>query len=47
VDLQDGTGRFATVDGSDDPPVLYLGEYVPFADLALEGLREFEGWPAP
>jgi hypothetical protein len=47
VDLHDGTGRFATLDGSDDPPTLYLGEFVAFDDLALEGLREFEGWPLP
>jgi hypothetical protein len=32
------------VDGSDHPPVLYVGEYVSFDDLALRNLREFEGW---
>ncbi|MBU6365894.1 MAG: DUF4178 domain-containing protein [Gemmatimonadetes bacterium] len=47
VDFRHDAGRFATLDGSEDPPVLYLGEYVDFADLALEGLRAFEGWPAP
>jgi len=47
VDLQDGTGRFATLDDSEHPPLLFLGEYVAFTDLALEGLRDFEGWPAP
>lgn len=47
VDFRHDAGLFATLDGSEDPPVLYLGEYVDFADLALEGLRAFEGWPAP
>ncbi|MBI5211293.1 MAG: DUF4178 domain-containing protein [Elusimicrobia bacterium] len=40
-----GPGReFATIDYSEDPPFLFLGEYVPFDELALTGLKEFEGW---
>lgn len=46
IDLLSDTGKLATVDFSDDPPVLYLGEYVEFEDLALRHLRTFEGWQA-
>lgn len=44
VDLMSDDGAFATVDGADQPPSLYLGEYVAFDDLALTSLRVFEGW---
>jgi hypothetical protein len=44
VDLQDADGGLATIDTSDTPPTVYAGEYVSFDDLALRGLREFEGW---
>lgn len=44
VDLVSDDGRFATVDGTEQPPLLYLGEYVTFDDLALQELRAFEGW---
>jgi hypothetical protein len=44
VDLVGDDGRFATVDGSETPPLLYLGETVNFDDLALTHLRAFEGW---
>jgi hypothetical protein len=46
IDCQNATGGFATIDGSEDPPLLYLGEYVDFDALALRGVREFEGWNA-
>ncbi|HSD10151.1 MAG TPA: DUF4178 domain-containing protein [Candidatus Binatia bacterium] len=40
-----GRGRsFATLDYSDDPPLVFLGEYVEFDDLALSGLRTLNGW---
>jgi hypothetical protein len=38
------TGKFATLDYSDDPPTLYLGESVAFDGLRLKNLRSFEGW---
>ena len=38
------TARFGTIDYSDDPPLLFLGEAVEFDDLHLKNLREFEGW---
>ena len=40
VDLKSPDGRFATLDYSEPAPLLYVGEYVAFADLALTGLRE-------
>jgi uncharacterized protein DUF4178 len=44
VDLRNATNAFATLDYSDDAPVLYLGESVSFDDLKLKNLRPFEGW---
>jgi Domain of unknown function (DUF4178) len=44
VDLRSETGKFATIDYSDEKPALYLGEMVEFEVLALKNLRTFEGW---
>jgi len=44
VDLRSQSGKFATIDYSDDQPALYLGEMVEFESLALKNLRSFEGW---
>ena len=44
VDLMSHSGRFATIDYSDEQPVLYLGENVEFDTLRLKNLRSFEGW---
>jgi hypothetical protein len=44
VDLRTETGKFATIDYSDETPALYLGEMVEFEDLSLKNLRTFEGW---
>lgn len=44
VDLMSADGKFATLDYSDDAPVLYLGEPVEFDALKLKNLRKFEGW---
>jgi hypothetical protein len=44
VDLRSPTGKFATLDYSDEQPALYLGEFVEFDDLKLKNLRQFEGW---
>lgn len=43
VDLRTGP-RFATIDYSDAPPLVYLGETVEAADLALKNLREERAW---
>ncbi|MBI4678927.1 MAG: DUF4178 domain-containing protein [Elusimicrobia bacterium] len=44
ADLSGPGQRFATIDYSEEPPLLFLGEYVPFDSLALTGLKEIEGW---
>ncbi|MBI3683347.1 MAG: DUF4178 domain-containing protein [Acidobacteria bacterium] len=44
ADLRTGTNQFGTIDYSEDPPLLFLGEYVEFDSLRLKNLREFEGW---
>lgn len=44
IDLLSRTGKFATIDYSDENPVLYLGEAVEFESLKLRNLRSFEGW---
>lgn len=45
VDLRTLDARFATIDYSEDPPLVFLGEALEFEDLKLKNLREFEGWP--
>ncbi len=44
ADLRTQSGKFATLDYSDEQPALYLGEFVDFEDLKLKNLRTFEGW---
>jgi hypothetical protein len=44
ADLRSPSGRFATIDYSDEQPLLFLGESVEFDDLKLKNLRRFEGW---
>ena len=44
VDLRTYDGRFATIDFSEDPPMVFTGEFANFDDLKMTGLREFEGW---
>jgi hypothetical protein len=44
VDMMSHSGRFATIDYSDEQPALYLGENVEFDSLKLKNLRNFEGW---
>jgi hypothetical protein len=46
ADLVDEEGRFGTIDYSESPPLLFLGEYVPYEALQLRNVREFDGWPA-
>ncbi|MGZ8412395.1 MAG: DUF4178 domain-containing protein [Gemmatirosa sp.] len=47
ADLRTPDARFATIDFSEDPPLFFAGEFVPFDSLQMAGLREFEGWPRP
>ena len=44
ADLRSTTSRFATIDYSEEPPFVFVGEAVEFDDLRLKNLREFEGW---
>ncbi len=46
ADLRTADRRFATVDYSEEKPLLFLGEAVEFDELRLTNLRQFEGWPA-
>ncbi|MBI2901032.1 MAG: DUF4178 domain-containing protein [Planctomycetes bacterium] len=44
ADLATHGRRFATIDYSETPPLLFVGEAVEFDELKLEGLRTLEGW---
>ena len=44
ADLRTHEGRFGTIDYSENPPLLFLGEFVEYDSLRLKGVREFEGW---
>ena len=44
ADCRSTNADFATLDYSDDQPLLYRGEMVDFDSLKLKNLRTFEGW---
>lgn len=44
ADLRTQDGRFATIDYSETPPLLFTGAAVEYDDLQLKNVREFEGW---
>ena len=44
VDFVSAEGRFGTVDWSETPALLFLGEFVDFDALELSNIRQFEGW---
>lgn len=44
ADLRTTEGDFATIDYSEDTPLLFLGKAVEFDDLHFKNLRLFEGW---
>lgn len=44
ADLRTVTGEFATIDYSENPPLLFMGRPVEFDDLHFKNLRVFEGW---
>jgi hypothetical protein len=46
ADLGAAEGRFGTIDYSETPPLLFVGEYVSWDALRLRNVREFDGWPA-
>jgi hypothetical protein len=45
ADLRNGGNDFATLDYSDrSQPLLFVGKTVPYAELQLKNVRQFEGW---
>lgn len=44
ADLRTVDARFATIDFSEEPPLLYIGRQVGFDDLKLTNLKQYEGW---
>jgi hypothetical protein len=44
ADLAGPENQFATLDYSEEPPLVYMGEYVEFEELHFSGLREIDGW---
>ena len=44
ADLRTPGRTFGTLDYSEEPPLLFLGEWVEFEELQLKNLRQFEGW---
>jgi hypothetical protein len=44
ADLAGPGNQFATLDYSEDPALVFNGEYVEFEGLHLSGLREIDGW---
>ena len=44
ADLRTSGRAFGTLDFSEQPALLFLGEWVSFEELRLKNLRQFEGW---
>lgn len=44
ADLKSSSAAFATIDYSEQPPLLFMGRVVAFDDLRLKNLKQFEGW---
>lgn len=44
ADLRTVDARFATIDYSEEPPLLYIGQLVDFDSLKLTNLKQYEGW---
>ena len=44
ADLRTAGRAFGTIDYSEDPPLLFVGEWMEFEELQLKNLRQFEGW---
>lgn len=44
ADLTGPGNRFATLDYSEEEPLVFMGEYVEFEELHLSRLREMNGW---
>ncbi len=44
IDLRTPDARFATLDFSEDPALLFTGQAVTYQDLNLKNVKLFEGW---
>jgi hypothetical protein len=44
ADLRSANRRFATIDYSETPPLLFAGSLVDYDDLKLRNVKIFEGW---
>lgn len=44
ADLRSSDRTFATIDYSDDVPLLFVGRFVEYDELALRHVRTFDGW---
>jgi hypothetical protein len=44
ADLRTPTAQFGTIDYSEEPPLLFLGQSVEYDDLKLKNVKQFEGW---
>jgi Domain of unknown function (DUF4178) len=44
ADLRSANAHFATIDYSEDPPLLFAGEALEFEDLHFKNLKQIEGW---
>lgn len=44
ADLRGHDGTFATIDYSEDQPLLFVGRLVEYDDLSLANVRAFDGW---
>ncbi len=44
VDIRTPDAKFGTLDYTEEPPLLYLGQVTGFDDLKFRNLREFQGW---
>ena len=44
ADLRSHDDTFATIDYSDEEPLLFVGRFVEYDDLSLRNVRTFDGW---
>ena len=44
ADMRSANSRFATIDYSENPPLLFVGEALDFEDLHFKNLKQIEGW---
>jgi len=47
IDLVDRNNKFATLDFSEEEPILFMGDFCEFKDLSLKNLRDIYEWEKP